>query len=74
MQQQLLRLHRWHQTRPGLLAFGLAESAVAALFMSRAFETGSLFEYFVAFVSLAGALQNFVRLARTFIGGPKRAD
>jgi hypothetical protein len=69
----LVRLHRWHQTSAGLVIFGLAELAVSAGLTSRAFETGSIIEYFLALVFLVGALQNLVKLARKFIGGPRQA-
>jgi hypothetical protein len=69
----LARLHRWHQTRAGWLVFGLAELALAVAVTFRAFDTGSLWQYFLGLLFLVGALQNFVKLARTFIGGPKAA-
>jgi hypothetical protein len=68
------RLHRWHQERAGLLVFGLAELAIAFLATSRAFETGSLWEYLIGLVFLVGTLQNVVKLARTFMRGPKRGS
>jgi uncharacterized membrane protein len=64
------RLHRWHQERAGLLA----ELAIAFLATSRAFETGSLWEYLIGLVFLVGTLQNVVKLARTFMRGPKRGS
>ncbi|HEX7963574.1 MAG TPA: hypothetical protein VF466_03185 [Candidatus Saccharimonadales bacterium] len=67
---QLARAQRWHQTRPGLLIFGLAELAIAILLGLRAIDTGSLWQYFLALLLGAGTLQNFVRLVRTFISGP----
>lgn len=66
------RLHQWHQTRAGLTIFGLAELAAAAWLTGRAFETGSLLQYFLALVFLVGALQNATKLVRTCIRGPKQ--
>ncbi|HSW98532.1 MAG TPA: hypothetical protein VLF71_01720 [Candidatus Saccharimonadales bacterium] len=66
------RLQRWRLTTPGLAIFGLAELAISFAFTSRAFDTGSLIEYFLALVFLVAALQNGLRLARKCMGGPKR--
>jgi hypothetical protein len=65
-----VRLHHWHQSVPGLAIFGLAELAIAFAFASRAIDTGSIFEYFVALVALVGALQNALKLIRKCISGP----
>lgn len=68
--RQLGSLQRWHQTRAGLLIFGLAELAAACLIGLRAIDTGSLWQYFLALLLGAGTLQNAVRFVRTFISGP----
>lgn len=65
------KLHKWHQTKRGLLIFGLIELLAAYLIGSRAIDTGSLIEYFLTFVFLIGALHNFSRLIGTFIHGSK---
>jgi hypothetical protein len=69
--QAVARLHRWHQTRAGLAISGLVEMLLAVGFLLLAIDTGSLLQYFLGFVALVGTLQNFVKFARTFIGGPK---
>lgn len=67
------KLHKWHQTRQGLLVFGLVELLAGYLVGSRAIDTGSLIEYFLAIVFFVGALHNFVRLIGTLIHGNKAA-
>ena len=67
-----LRLHRWHQTRAGLLIFGLAELALSSALTLHAFDTGSLWEYLIAAILLVGFLQNGARFIRTFLNGPQR--
>ncbi len=56
------QLNTWHQTKAGLLAFGLVELALAYLFVSWAIDSGSLIDWFLGIVLLAGVVQNFVRL------------
>lgn len=68
----LARMHRWHQTRSGMLAAMLVELAIAFVATSRAFATGSLWEYLVGLVFLVGALQNFVKIVRTLLRPPRR--
>jgi hypothetical protein len=67
----LARLHRWHQTRAGLLISGLVELLLAVGFLLLAIDSGSLLQYFLGLAALVGALQNFVKFVRTFIGGPE---
>jgi hypothetical protein len=55
-------IDRWHKTKVGHLTFGLAELLFAYLFISLAIDSGSLFEYLVAIILFAGAIQNFVRI------------
>jgi hypothetical protein len=61
----LQRLHRWHQTKPGFLVFGVAELAAAYGFASLAIDRGNLWYYALTLLLLVGVLQNCVKL----IGG-----
>lgn len=64
------RMHKWRYTRSGLLIVGLAGLALAAAVMLHAFDTGSLWQYFIAFLFLACGLQNLTKFTRTFLRGP----
>lgn len=54
----LKQLDNWHKTRKGYLIFGLIELLLAYIVASRAIETGSLWQYFFAFILLFGGLRN----------------
>jgi hypothetical protein len=56
------RLDRWHQTKAGLIVFGLIELGLAYVFASWAIDSGRLLAYFLAIVLLIGGLQNLVKL------------
>jgi hypothetical protein len=60
----LQSIDRWHQTRTGHLIFGLGELGLAYAFASLAINSGSLWQYALAIISLVGAIQNFVRIFR----------
>lgn len=64
-------LKKWHDTKRGLLVFGLVELLLAYLFASRAIDTGSLIEYFVTFVLLGGGLHNLYKLLIYIFHGNK---
>ncbi len=64
-----VRLDKWHQTKTGLLVFGLAELALAYLFAVWAIDSGSLLDWFLTTVLLAGFVQNLVRFARKLAQG-----
>lgn len=70
---EIAKLHKWHQTKRGLAVFGLIELVAAYLLGSRALDTGSLIEYFLATVLFVGALHNFFRLIGRLIHGNKAA-
>jgi hypothetical protein len=55
-------LDRWHQTKKGLIIFAVVELLLALLFAYWAIDSGNLLEWFLAFVLLAGFVQNVVRL------------
>ncbi len=66
-------LHKWHQTKVGLLFFGLVELAVAYGFASLAIDRGGPWWYLLTLIFLVGALQNIFKLIGAFIRGkPKR--
>lgn len=56
------KLDKWHKTKLGLLAFGLAELAIAYGFGSLAIDRGNLLWYLLTLIFLVGALQNFFKL------------
>jgi hypothetical protein len=62
MQRTVESLHNWHQTRLGLLIFGVVELALAYVLAARAWDTGSWWEYLFAFISLVGGVQNLSKL------------
>ena len=58
----LKQLDRWHQTRPGLLVFGLVELAVAYGFVSLAIDRGNWLWYILTLIFLVGGLRNLFSL------------
>lgn len=65
------RLNKWHQTKTGLLVFGLVELMGAYVFASWAIDTGSLIDWFLAFILLIGAAQNLIRLIMKLVSNGK---
>jgi hypothetical protein len=59
--------HNWHQTKQGLLVFGLAELALGYVFVSWAIDSGSLIDWFLTIVLVVGALQNFYQLTKKLL-------
>lgn len=66
-------LHKWHQTKLGLLVFGLVELAIAYGFASLAIDRGNFLWYLLALIFLVGALQNLVKLIGKLIDGGRQA-
>lgn len=65
----LKQLGTFHETKAGLLVFGLVELALSYSFASLAIDSGSPWQWTVALILLIGTGQNFVRLIRiTFCG------
>lgn len=62
-------LHKWHQTKTGLLIFGLVELAVAYGWVSLAIDRGNFLYYLLALIFLVGALQNLLKLIGKLIHG-----
>jgi hypothetical protein len=65
----LKQLDSFHKTRTGYLVFGLVELGLSYLFFSLAVNSGSLWEWTLAFVLFVGFAQNLVRLIGTLIHG-----
>ena len=65
----LKQLKAWHDTKKGLMVFGVIELLAAYFMGSRAIDTGSLIEYFLTAVLFIGALHNFSRLISGLIHG-----
>lgn len=66
-------LHKWHQTKRGLLVFGLVELAIAYGFASLAIDSGSLWWYLLTLIFFVGVLQNLFKLiGKIFHGRRKR--
>ncbi len=55
-------LEKWHKTRLGHLVFGLVELGLAYIFGSLAINSGSLWQWALAFVFTVGFFQNLVRM------------
>jgi hypothetical protein len=63
------QLDKWHQTKLGLLVFGLIELAITYCFASLAIDRGNLWWYLLALIFLVGTLQNLFKLIGTFTHG-----
>lgn len=61
-------LHKWHQTKLGLLIFGLVELAIAYGFASLAIDRGNFLWYLLVLIFFVGALQNLFKLIGKAIG------
>lgn len=72
MKKVISDMDRFHQTRYGKLAFGVIELLLAYIFVSRAIDTGSLWQYVVAILLLIGGLNNLVR--SVVFGSRKKSD
>jgi hypothetical protein len=67
------KLHRWHQTKAGLLFFGLVELGAAYGSASLAIDRGNPLWYLLALIFLLGALQNIFKLTGKLINGRHKA-
>lgn len=68
------KLHNWHQSRVGLLVFGVIELAIAYGFASVAIDRGSLIWYILTLIFLVGGLQNLVKLIWKATRGSKTTE
>lgn len=66
------RFKEWHQTKLGLLVFGLVELAISYGFVSLAIDRGHFLYYLIALIFLIGALQNFFKLIGKMIYGSRK--
>lgn len=55
------KLHVWHQTKVGLVVFGLLELVIAYILGSIAIDTANLWAYAITILLVAGAIHNFVK-------------
>jgi hypothetical protein len=62
MQKALKQLDAWHQTKPGLVFFGVLELMLAYAVGSTALGTGSWAQYAITLLLLVGGLHNFIKL------------
>jgi hypothetical protein len=67
----LRELKTWHETKTGLLVFGLAELLIAYIFASLAIDSGSLWFYLLTLIFAVGAAQNLFKLVVKIIHGNK---
>lgn len=65
------KLHSWHQSKLGLLIFGLIELAIAYGFASLAIDRGNFLWYLLTLIFLIGFLQNLFKLIGKFFHGHK---
>ncbi|HVV66723.1 MAG TPA: hypothetical protein VHB72_01475 [Candidatus Saccharimonadales bacterium] len=65
-------LHKWHQTKLGLLVFGLIELAIAYGFVSLAIDRGHFLYYLLALIFFVGFLQNFFKLTGSILHGGRK--
>jgi hypothetical protein len=67
-------LHQWHQTRLGLLFFGLVELAIAYGFASLAIDRGNFLWYLLMLIFLVGALRNLFKLIGKLLHGGRETS
>jgi hypothetical protein len=66
------KLRNWHQSKLGLLFFGLIELAVAYGFASLAIDRGGLWWYALTLIFFVGALQNLFKLIGVLFHGIRK--
>ena len=59
---------KFHQTRPGYMAFGLVELGLFLWLVNLAIPSGDWWEWLLAFICLLGFLQN---MGRMIVGAKK---
>ncbi len=55
------KIDKFHQTRRGKLTFAVVELVVSYLVISRAIDTGSLWQYLIFILLVIGAIVNLIR-------------
>jgi len=68
----MLKFDKWHQTRPGLLLFGVVELAIAYGFMLLSIDRGNFWWYLLTLIFLVGALQNLFKFIGSFFHAQRR--
>lgn len=61
------RFETWHKTKLGYAVMGVLELAVAFALVSRAIDTGSIWQYFFAVIFFVGGLRNLYKLIHALI-------
>ncbi|MBW3569229.1 hypothetical protein KY385_03825 [Candidatus Parcubacteria bacterium] len=76
MTGRISQIDNYHQTKKGKLVFGAAELLVAYLIISRAIDTGSLWQYGLALLFFIGGANNLAKAAlgsnKTYVKSKKR--
>lgn len=57
-------IDKFHQSKKGKLAFAVLETVLAYIVISRAIDTGSLWQWAAGLLLFVGAINNLVRLIR----------
>jgi hypothetical protein len=68
------RSHQFHQTKPGLLLFGLVELTLAYLAASWAIDSGNLLLYLATIILAFGGLHNIVKLIWRLASGKRQTS
>lgn len=63
MSKTFNRIDKFHKTNNGKLTFGVIELLVAYLLVSRAIDTGSLWQYLAFLLLFIGGFNNLIRAA-----------
>lgn len=61
MAKLVTNIDKFHDTRKGKLTFGVVELVLAAVVMTRAIDTGSIWEWIIGLLFFIGGLNNLVR-------------
>lgn len=61
MSSTIRSIDRFHDTRKGKLIFGAIELVLAYIIVSRAIDTGSLWEWIIGLLFFIGGLNNLAR-------------
>lgn len=62
MNKTIQDIDKFHQTKQGKLIFGTVEIFLAYLIVSRAIDTGSLWQYLFFLILLVGGVNNLIRV------------
>lgn len=62
MNKTIQDIDKFHQTKRGKLIFGTTEILLAYVVVSRAIDTGSLWQYLIFLILFVGGINNLVRV------------